>query len=102
MDTGSTSRRPLSLCCKGSSEYKADESVTYELLLPSASSIGGGEPGVTMKPLEPRLLLGATGVSAMMEGWSMDPIVRCVVFGRTWLEWAGTGESMRNIRVMIV
>jgi len=62
MDTGSTSRRPLSLCCNGPSEDKGDEGVTYELLLPAASSIGGGEAGVTMKPLGPRLLLGAMGV----------------------------------------
>ena len=56
---------------------------------------------MTMKPLGPRLLLGAMGV---MGGWSVDAvvIVWCIVFGRTWSDWAGTGESMRNIRLTVV
>lgn len=97
---GSTCRRPLSLCCKGSArDGKGGEGVTYEILLPAASCIEVGETGTAMTPLGPRLLLGMMG---MMGDWSVDAMVGCLGSGRTWSEWAGTGESMRGIRLVSV
>jgi len=85
IDRGLTSRRPLSLCCKGSAEDEGDEGVTYEMLLP-ACSVGGGEMGVTTTLLKARLLLGMKGVTG---GWSVDAIACCFVLGMTTSEWAG-------------
>ena len=72
------------------------EGVTCEFLLPASSCPGGGGTGVTVKPLGPRLLLGVMG------DCSVDAIIGCFVFGRIWSEWAGTGESMRNIGLMVM
>jgi len=56
---------------------------------------------MAMTPLGgPRLLLGVMDVMGVMGDSSVDVMVGCFGSGRTWLEWTGTRESMRGIRLV--